>query len=80
MSTRFAWFRDVLAPIPTHSVRKLEELLPHAWAKTTPAHFAPLLRLPHLLKHPEISPTMDIDQLSNNSAYKVSPVSYWAAA
>jgi transposase len=28
----FVWFRDVLARIPSHSIHKLEELLPHAWA------------------------------------------------
>jgi transposase len=28
----FVWFRDVLARIPSHSIQKLEELLPHAWA------------------------------------------------
>lgn len=28
----FAWFRDVLARIPTHSIRKLDQLLPHNWA------------------------------------------------
>jgi len=27
----FAWFRDVLARIPAHSVRRLAELLPHNW-------------------------------------------------
>jgi len=28
----FAWFRDVLARIPTHSIQQLDQLLPHAWA------------------------------------------------
>jgi transposase len=28
----FAWFRDVLARIATHSIQKLDELLPHRWA------------------------------------------------
>jgi transposase len=28
----FAWFRDVLARIATYSIRKLDQLLPHAWA------------------------------------------------
>lgn len=28
----FAWFRDVLARIPSHSIQKLDELLPHNWA------------------------------------------------
>lgn len=27
----FAWFRDVLARIPTLSIQKLDELLPHNW-------------------------------------------------
>lgn len=29
----FAWFRDVLSRIPTHSIQKLDELLPHRWAE-----------------------------------------------
>jgi transposase len=28
----FAWFRDVLSRIATHSIQKLDELLPHRWA------------------------------------------------
>jgi transposase len=28
----FAWFRDVLSRIPAHSIQKLDQLLPHAWA------------------------------------------------
>jgi transposase len=28
----FAWFRDVLSRIATHSIQKLDELLPHSWA------------------------------------------------
>ena len=28
----FAWFRDVLSRIATHSIQKLDELLPHHWA------------------------------------------------
>ena len=28
----FAWFRDVLSRIATHSIQKLEDLLPHRWA------------------------------------------------
>ncbi len=28
----FAWFRDVLGRIATHSIQKLDELLPHNWA------------------------------------------------
>ena len=28
----FVWFRDVLARIPSHSIQKLEQLLPHRWA------------------------------------------------
>lgn len=28
----FAWFRDVLARIGSHSIHKLDELLPHRWA------------------------------------------------
>lgn len=31
----FAWFRDVLARIPSHSIQKLDHLLPHAWAPQT---------------------------------------------
>jgi len=27
----FAWFRDVLSRIPTHSITRLSELLPHNW-------------------------------------------------
>ncbi len=27
----FAWFRDVLDRIPSHSIQKLEDLLPHRW-------------------------------------------------
>ena len=27
----FAWFRDVLTRIPSHSINQLEELLPHNW-------------------------------------------------
>ncbi|MGC2656412.1 MAG: transposase domain-containing protein, partial [Bryobacteraceae bacterium] len=27
----FAWFHDVLARISSHSIQKLEELLPHNW-------------------------------------------------
>ncbi len=27
----FAWFRDVLGRISAHSIRKLDDLLPHAW-------------------------------------------------
>ena len=28
----FAWFRDVLSRIATHSIQKLDDLLPHRWA------------------------------------------------
>jgi transposase len=28
----FAWFRDVLARIPLHSIQQLAGLLPHRWA------------------------------------------------
>jgi transposase len=31
----FAWFRDVLARIPAHSIQKLDQLLPHNWAPQT---------------------------------------------
>jgi hypothetical protein len=31
----FAWFHDVLARIPAHSITRLSELLPHNWK---PAH------------------------------------------
>jgi transposase len=31
----FAWFRDVLARIPAHSIQKLDQLLPHNWAAQT---------------------------------------------
>ena len=27
----FAWFRDILTRIATHSIQKLDELLPHNW-------------------------------------------------
>jgi transposase len=30
----FEWFRDVLARIPSHSIHRLDELLPHSWAAT----------------------------------------------
>lgn len=30
----FAWFRDVLSRIGTHSINKLDELLPHQWPVT----------------------------------------------
>ncbi len=28
----FEWFRDVLSRLPTHSIQRLDHLLPHAWA------------------------------------------------
>jgi hypothetical protein len=28
----FEWFRDVLSRISTHSIQRLDQLLPHAWA------------------------------------------------
>jgi len=28
----FAWFRDVLDRIASHSIQKLDEFLPHNWA------------------------------------------------
>ncbi|MFL6450129.1 MAG: transposase domain-containing protein [Bryobacteraceae bacterium] len=28
----FAWFKDILARIPSHSIHHLAELLPHNWA------------------------------------------------
>lgn len=28
----FEWFRDILSRIPTHSIQKLDQLLPHVWA------------------------------------------------
>ena len=28
----FAWFKDVLARIPSHSINRIAELLPHNWA------------------------------------------------
>jgi hypothetical protein len=31
----FAWFHDVLARIPAHSIQKLDPLLPHNWAAQT---------------------------------------------
>lgn len=31
----FAWFHDVLARIPAHSIQKLHQLLPHNWAAQT---------------------------------------------
>lgn len=33
----FALFRDVLARIPSHSIQKLDDLLPHNWATALPA-------------------------------------------
>ena len=32
----FEWFRDVLSRIATHSIRQLDELLPHRWAAARP--------------------------------------------
>jgi transposase len=31
----FVWFRDVLSRIASHSIQKLDELLPHRWAATS---------------------------------------------
>jgi hypothetical protein len=31
----FAWFRDVLSRIPSHSINRLSELLPHNWKPIT---------------------------------------------
>jgi hypothetical protein len=31
----FAWFRDVLSRIPTYSITRLSELLPHNWQPAT---------------------------------------------
>jgi len=31
----FAWFRHVLSRIPTHSITRLSELLPHTWQPAT---------------------------------------------
>jgi transposase len=31
----FAWFRDVLSRIATHSIQKLDEFLPHRWAASS---------------------------------------------
>jgi transposase len=28
----FTWFRDVLSRLATHSIQRLDELLPHRWA------------------------------------------------
>jgi transposase len=33
----FAWFRDVLSRIPVHSIKRLQELLPHNWKPLTPS-------------------------------------------
>ena len=33
----FAWFHDVLSRIPSHSITRLQELLPHNWKPLTPA-------------------------------------------
>lgn len=33
----FAWFRDVLGRISSHSIQKLDRLLPHNWAAAQPA-------------------------------------------
>jgi hypothetical protein len=32
----FEWFRDVLSRIATHSIRTLDQLLPHRWAVSRP--------------------------------------------
>jgi hypothetical protein len=32
-STPFAWFCDMLTRIAAHPITKLEDLLPHRWAK-----------------------------------------------
>jgi hypothetical protein len=34
----FEWLRDILSRIPSHSVNKLEELLPHNWASAKINH------------------------------------------
>jgi transposase len=31
----FAWFQDVLARIPAHSIQRLDQLLPHNWPAQT---------------------------------------------
>ncbi len=28
----FAWFRDVLSRVASHSMQRLDDLLPHRWA------------------------------------------------
>ena len=33
----FAWFRHVLGRISSHSIQKLDELLPHNWVAVQPA-------------------------------------------
>jgi hypothetical protein len=33
----FAWFREVLSRIPSHSITRLSELLPHNWQPATSA-------------------------------------------
>jgi hypothetical protein len=33
----FAWFHDVLSRIPSHSITRLQELLPHNWKPLTPS-------------------------------------------
>lgn len=38
----FAWVQDVLTRIPTHSIQKLDQLLPHNWAPQTTYMFAAL--------------------------------------
>jgi hypothetical protein len=32
----FAWFSDVLSRIADHPIKRLEELLPHRWAREEP--------------------------------------------
>jgi transposase len=36
----FAWFQDVLSRIGTHSIQRLDELLPHRWAPAYSASFS----------------------------------------
>ena len=36
----FAWFKDILTRIPSHSINRIAELLPHNWASAQTCKYA----------------------------------------